>query len=242
MNILDGYCGEGLVYDGLVAAGARVVGVDLHRKRHYPGAFIQADYLSLDDRLMAFFDAHWASPPCLRDTDMRHAPRAKGLAHPELIRPTLRKLRAAGKPFVLENVESADLESLRVAGERVTVLCGSMFGLGVDWNGRRLHLERHRKFLTNWPLPAPTGCAHVKPVVTVLGGHARIRSKSAGGRGTADFVGFPGGHRAAMGEAMGIDPSRPITCAGISDGIPPAYARYVAEQLIAHVSGRRLAA
>lgn len=228
-TILDAFCGEGLVHDGLVAAGWTVIGCDLKPKRNYPGPFIQADFLSLDDRLLRYFDAIWASPPCLRDTAMRHAKGAKGSAHPELIIPTRKRLQALGIPYVIENVEGAQLVD-------PVILCGSMFGLGVDWNDQRYHLERHRKFETNWPLAAPGPCDHRKPVVSVFGGHARVRAKSAGGRGTADFVGFPGGHRQAMGLAMGVDPLRKFTCSGISDGIPAPYAEYVGRQLLSHMT------
>lgn len=231
VRVLDLFCGAGLVADGLLAAGFDVCGVDLYPKRNYPGPFIQHDALTLDMRFVRSFDAIWASPPCLRDTAMRHAKHAK--KHPDLISPTRALLEASGLPYVIENVETAPLI------DPVT-LCGSMFDLGAEVDGRTYHLKRHRKFETNWPLRAPRPCEHRKPVVTVLGGHARVRAASAGGRGTADFVGCS--HRDVMGWSMGVLASRKITCTEISDGIPPAYAAYVGLRLRAHLATQERAA
>lgn len=230
-RILDLFCGAGLVADGLVDAGFQVVGVDIHPQPRYPGPFIQADATRLDQRFLRSFHAIWASPPCLRDTAMRHAPGAKGEAHPELIPATRRLLQASGLPYVIENVEGAALVE-------PVVLCGSMFDLGVTDRGARYHLQRHRKFETNWPLKAPGPCAHTKPVVGVYGGHARRRAASAGGRGTRDE--WEGGHQRAMSEAMGL--SRRLTCNEISQGIPPAYANWVGRQLGLYIERRRYAA
>lgn len=242
MNWLELYCGEGCVADGLIEAGDTVIGIDINKRagKYYPGRFVHMDVADVELRrstlrpgVMGFevapgefvrIHAIWASPPCLRDTEMAHAPGAKGKAHPDLITPTRAFLQASGLPYVLENVPNAPLID-------PVCLCGTMFKLGVSWQDRWLELQRHRHFETNWPLKAPSACDHRGPAVTAIGAHARIRSKSAGGRGTADFVGFPGGHRAALGEAFDIEPDRNITCKGITDGIPPAYARYIAQEL-----------
>lgn len=222
--ILDGFCGAGLVYDGLYAAGWQPVGVDLHPQPSYPGPFIQADVLTLDPRFLAMFRALWFSPPCLRETVMAHAPNAKGDAHPELISPTRALAVATGLPYVIENVQNT-----KRLIDPVT-LCGSMFGLGAEDDGRRVYLERHRKFETNWGLKAPRKCAHLKPCVGVYGGHARLRSASAGGRGTKEPWTRPGVD--IMHEAMGLQ--RRMSCEAISQGIPPAYAEYVGFELLMH--------
>jgi DNA (cytosine-5)-methyltransferase 1 len=232
-RILDLCCGTGLVADGLRAAGWYTTGVDLEPQPRYPGPFIQADATRLDQRFLRSFDAIWASPPCLRDTAMRHAPGAKGESHPELI-PTIRKLLAAsGLPYVIENVEGAALLN-------PVILSGSMFALSIEVDGRRYYLNRRRKFETNWPLSAPHKPEVRRPVVGVYGGHARVRAASAGGRGTADFVGHK--HRQIMGRAMGVPDDRPVTCDELSQGIPPKYAEYVGGELQAHLQARRSAA
>lgn len=221
MRILELFCGAGLVHDGLVAAGFEVVGVDLHPMPRYPGPFIQMDALKIDARFARSFDAVWASPPCLGETIMKHAKGAKGDKHPELIEPTQRMLDSWGLPFVIENVENTD--RLRNPFR----LCGSMFGLGVDDHGRRYHLERHRKFETNWPVRTPS-CRHRKPVVGVYGAHARVRAASAGGRGTADK--WTLGHQPTMQAAMGVQ--RYLTCSELSQGIPPRYSEFIGKQLM----------
>lgn len=236
-RILDLYCGAGLVHDGLVAAGWDVTGVDLHPQRRYPGPFIQADATALDLRFVRSFDAVWASPPCLRDTSLNASARREErahsrpeTAHPDLIKPTRRLLKASGLPYVIENVATAPLID-------PVVLCGSMFGLGAGDGGRRYHLERHRKFETNWEL-CPPACAHQKPVVGIYGGHARVRAASAGGRGTKEPWTRSGAE--IMREAMGV--TRFLSVAEISQGIPPAYAEFVGRALLDHIDSLRLAA
>lgn len=224
LRILDLYCGAGLVADGLIRAGFEPTGVDNKRQRRYPGAFLLHDALTLDERFLDSFQAIWASPPCLRDTAMKVAPGAKGDAHPDLITPTRAMLQRwaarTGGLYVIENVERAKLLE-------PVILCGSMFGLGVTVDGRRFHLERHRKFETNWPLTQPA-CAHRSPVIGVYGGHPRCRAASAGGRGTVDFAGVEN-KTDLMRRAMGVN--RYLSGAEVSQGIPPAYAQFVGMQL-----------
>lgn len=228
MRILDLFCGAGLVHDGLAAAGFEVWGVDIEPQPRYPGPFLRHDALTLDERFYRGFDAIWASPPCLRETSLKHAPGAKGDAHPELIGPTQALLDRLSLPFVIENVEAT--QRLR----NPVVLCGSMFGLGVDDHGRRYHLQRHRKFEVNWPLSVPA-CRHRAPVVGVYGGHARVRAASAGGRSTADA--WTLGHQGTMQAAMGL--GRYLSCEEMSQGVPPAYAAFVGGELMAHLQHRR---
>lgn len=223
-RILDLYCGAGLVADGLIAAGFDVFGVDIVAQPRYPGPFLKHDALSLDERLMRSFDAIWASPPCLRDTEMKHAPGAKGDQHPELIIPTRTLLHRIGLPFVIENVRKAKLI-------KPVVLNGFMFGLGVDVDGVRYHLQRERKFETNWPLTAPA-FERKSPVIGVYGGHARCRSAKAGGRVSGDFPGVED-KTALMRAAMGV--SRLLTGNEVSQGVPPLYAEFVGKALLAHL-------
>lgn len=231
MRVLDLFCGAGLVAAGLIDAGCEVVGVDLHPQPDYPAPFLLHDATTLDPRFIAMFDWLWASPPCLRDTVMRHAPGAKGGQHPDLITPTRAMLQRSGKPYVLENVMGAPLLD-------PVVLNGFMFGLGATTSdGRRFHLERKRQFETNWPLTAPP-FQRQAPVIGVYGGHVRCRSASAGGRGTRDFVGED--KPALMRQAMGLD--RRLPMGAISQGIPPAYATHIAVQMRRYLTSLRLAA
>lgn len=221
MRVLDLYCGEGGAGMGYCAAGADVVGVDLKPQRRYPFAFLQADVLSLDVRFLRFFDLIHASPPCQFGTALRHAPNAKGAAgHANLIPATRALLKASGVPYVIENVEA-------VAPHLVNpiCLCGSHFGLGARTSDGIFHqLRRHRLFEASFDLKAPRACLHMEPVIGVYGGHVRNRSAGAGGRGTRDFVGEdkPALARAAMGMPW-------ATMKGISEAIPPAYARWIGD-------------
>lgn len=231
-RIIDLFCGSGMVHDGLAAAGFDVTGVDLHPQPRYPGPFIRHDALTLDDRLLDSFPFIWASPPCLNDTVLHQSARREQEAHgatltqhADLIAPTRAMLQRwaarTGGRWVIENVFNAPLIN-------PVVLNGFMFGLGVGVGGQRFHLERKRKFETNWPLTPPT-FQRQKPVIGVYGGHARCRAASAGGRVSGDFPGVED-KTALMRQAMGVD--RYMTGAEVSQGIPPAYAKYIAERLI----------
>ncbi|MDB5448079.1 MAG: cytosine methyltransferase [Phenylobacterium sp.] len=242
MRALDLYGGAGLVADGLKAAGFEPWGVDLTFQRSYPGPFIQHDALTLDERLLDAFPAIWASPPCKKDTPLhasaRREERAHGRAeklHPDLITPTrviLQRWAArTGGKYVIENVATAPLLN-------PVILCGSMFGLGVTDAGRRFHLERHRKFETNWPLTPPGPCRHQRPVVSIAGGHARNRSAADGGRQKRGSWERP--HPEIMRLAMGLE--RQLTGGEIDQGIPPAYAEWVGVQLAREVRNIRKAA
>jgi DNA (cytosine-5)-methyltransferase 1 len=210
---------------GYYQAGFDVVGVDINPQPRYPFAFIQHDALTLDMRFIRSFDVIHASPPCQGYSAMRHAPGTKGA--PRLIVATADMLDRSGVEWVIENVEAAKAEM-----PGAIRLCGTSFGLGA--HGCDLH--RHRLFKSSVSLRAP-GCQHgERPVVGIYGGHARIRSARHGGRGTRDA--WPAGHKPIAAEAMGMDWA---SLAEMSEAIPPAYTRFIGEQLIAHLSRRAAA-
>jgi len=214
---LDLCCCAGGASMGLYRAGFDVVGVDIEPQPRYPFMFIQAD--ALDVKFQGF-DFIWASPPCQAHTAMKHAPGAKGDANPKLIGPLRERLKASGKPWVMENVEGAPLIA-------PTTLCGTMFGLGAQG----CELRRHRLFESNFLIPYTIPCNHSGPVIGVYGGHARRRAASAGGRGTKDV--WEGGHKAAASEALGIDW---MTLAELSEAIPPAYSEYIGRAALASIA------
>jgi DNA (cytosine-5)-methyltransferase 1 len=197
--------------------------------------------LTLDDRFLDSFRAIWASPPCLKDTVLSRSARreqerhgATLTNHPDLIAPTRATLRRwaarTGGLYVIENVFNAPLIE-------PVVLNGFMFDLGVDVAGQRYHLERKRKFETNWPLTPPP-FQRRKPVIGVYGGHARCRAASAGGRISGDFPGVED-KTALMRDAMGV--TRYLTGSEVSQGIPPAYATWIGAHLRSLVEQRRSA-
>lgn len=225
-RILDLFCCAGGAAKGYHEAGFEVWGVDAKPQPRYPYAFIQHDALTLDPRFLSRFDAIHASPPCQFATELRRAPNTK--EHPNLIPTTRAVLQRSSLPYVIENVEGARGHLMDP-----TLLCGSMFGLGVAG----FQLQRHRWFETSFPLAAPRGCDHREPVIGVYGGHVRCRSAKHGGRRTRDFEGHD--KPALAREAMGMDWA---TMQQMSEAIPPAYTRWIGERLMAQLQQQRLAA
>jgi DNA (cytosine-5)-methyltransferase 1 len=124
---------------------------------------------------------------------------------------------------VIENVEGAPLIN-------PIMLCGSHFQLGTHPHPDGWRLERHRLFEANFALAAPGPCQHDgRLTIGIYGGHFRDRRRPNGknhqsGSNIPRELGF---------RAMGI-PFGSMTVAGISDAIPPAYARFVAEAWLRH--------
>jgi DNA (cytosine-5)-methyltransferase 1 len=221
VNALDLYCGAGGASRGLQRAGFHAVGVDLNPQPNYCGdVFIQADALAfLEHADLDRFDFIHASPPCQRFTSMRHAPGTK--AHQDLITPTRELLIRSGKPYCIENVVGAPLRN-------PFTLCGSMFGLRTPDGAE---LRRHRLFETSFPLLAPP-CQHGQgPVIGIYGAHLRDRRRPSGTN-----------HKSGSNRpwehgfiAMGV-PTGSMTLAELSEAIPPAYSRFIAEAFFERAS------
>jgi DNA (cytosine-5)-methyltransferase 1 len=213
--ILDLYCGAGGVARGLKQAGLHVTGVDLVPQPRYAGdRFIQADALEfLRTADLSQFNFIWASPPCQAYTVLRHAPGVH--RDDDLIAPTRELLSQSGKPWVIENVKGAPLVD-------PVMLCGTMFGCAAGG----FQLQRHRLFEASFPLKAPGPCKHNGPCVSVIGGHFRDRRRPTGTNHRPNSN-VP---RAIGHAAMGIDW---MTTAEISDAVPPAFSKFVAEQWLA---------
>jgi DNA (cytosine-5)-methyltransferase 1 len=141
-RLVDLFCGPGGAAMGYQRAGFDVVGVDIVPQPHYPFAFELADAMIYP---LEGFEAIHASPPCQRFARVTRCRPGAAEAHPDLLSPTLDRLRDQSTPWVVENLpEAIPLPDL--------ILCGSAFGLAV---------RRHRHFLTSWPafgLVAP--CRH----------------------------------------------------------------------------------
>lgn len=219
-RLLDLFCKAGGAAQGYADAGFEVVGVDIAPQPRYPFQFIQADAMKLDEGFLSGFHAIHASPPCQRYSDLA---RRNGNAddHPDLIEPVRMLLHFIGRPYVIENVEGAPLID-------PVKLCGTMFP--------DLRVLRHRLFETDWPLVAPPHGRH--PLVYTMdkrkGHFGRLDQETA-------FVQVTGGgncSKAAAADAMGIDW---MTKAELNEAIPPAYTRFIGEQLQAHLGLRRAA-
>ena len=147
-QLLDLFCGAGGAATGYHRAGFDVVGVDIEPQPRYPFTFVQADAMTYP---LDGFDAYHGSPPC-QDYSKNMKCFVKPGAYPRLIEPTRERLKATGKPWVIENVVGAPLPTQTdLFGAHGVELCGSMFGM---------RIFRHRLFETSFPIVAPRGCDH----------------------------------------------------------------------------------
>mgnify|MGYP001616194455 CR=1 FL=1 len=145
-----------------------------------------------------------ASPPCQHDSDCQ---RIQGLEHPDLIGPTREALESTGRPWVIENVGGAAAK-LRNPVE----LCGAMFGL---------HTYRHRYFETGggFTFTAPEHPQHTQLTVKM----GRPLKPGDWYHAVGNFSNVPYVREDLGGGWMTRD--------GIRECIPPAYTRYIGEQL-----------
>ncbi len=214
-RLLDLFCCAGGAGVGYSQVGFEVVGVDINPQPNYPFPFIRHDALALDPKFMALFDAIHASPPCQAYCDLAKR-NGNADAWPRLIEPVREMLARTGLPYVIENVEGAPLRD-------PVILCGTMFP--------ELRVIRHRLFEANFPIvPSPHG---KHPLV-----HTFDRRKNHYGKTDErkDFVQVTGGGNctlAAAREAMGISW---MSKKEINEAIPPAYTRFVGDQLLCHLS------
>lgn len=224
-RVLDLFCGAGGAAMGLHQAWpeAEIVGVDVKPQPRYPFRFVQADAMEYP---LEGFDFVWASPPCQKFTAMKTMWNAK--EHPDLLSPIRERLLATGKPFVVENVPNAPLHN-------PVTLCGTMFNLTT--RSGTAELRRHRLFEATFAVVTPSCSHNTECVIGVYGGHGRVR------RRTITVVSKQGGYKRKDGlstgnfsilerrEAMGIDWMKDYE---LSQAVPPAYSRYIAEQYLLH--------
>lgn len=230
MRLLDLCCGAGLASDGYAEAGWNVEGVDIAPQSDYPykrGLTDALEILQTPTWVGQAYNAVHASFPCQAHTRAKHLRNAQGgtSRFDDLLTPGLALLRELDTPWICENVPGAPMEPRE--GEWLTMLCGSMFGLEV---------QRHRLFLTNWPLTAPGKCNHASfPPDPVTGKprpwgvyHVPGDSIPKGGRTARDLD-----HGK---QVMGVPAERQITWHGLKEGLPPAYTRWIGAQLIQHLT------
>lgn len=148
------------------------------------------------------YDLIWASPPCQAYTPLRAL--QKGKEYPDLIAPVRERLIATGTPWIMENVPGAPMRYY-------ITLCGGMFGL---------RTYRHRRFETSMLLFQPPHPKH-----TVKTSTKKRRACWDAGLNIS-VTGDVGTYVGSL--AMGIDW---MTGEELSQAIPPAYSRYLAEQI-----------
>lgn len=212
---LDLFCKAGGVSVGLQRAGFEVTGVDINPQPHYRGGtFVQADALTFD---LSGYHLVWASPPCQKFSALaRLHPDA---VHPDLIAPVRTRLQASGAgAWVIENVPGAPLLT-------PFLLCGSMFGLGV---------QRHRLFEASFPTLTPC-CNHGvwswgRPTSQSNKRRGRVRSRVVAVYGGG--IGKEEDKRAAMG----IDW---MTRQELNQAIPPAFSEWIGTQAIRFLDSQK---
>lgn len=216
MKLLDLFCGAGGAAEGYRRAGFdSITGIDVKPQPRYPFTFLQGDALAFVAQHGAEFDAIHASPPCQHFSTM--TPKRSRGAHVDLVEPVRDALRAAARPFAIENVVGAPLRW-------PVLLCGTMFGLRV---------RRHRLFeMSPRPLIGAV-CRHQAPYLEERSyAVAATARRQAGER--SRFAHVYGSTRekseaAAWREAMGIDW---MTAAELCQAIPPAYTEWVGRHLL----------
>jgi DNA (cytosine-5)-methyltransferase 1 len=211
-RLLDAFCCAGGAAEGYARSGFEVVGIDKNPQPNYPFEFIQGDALEhlRNHDFTDTFDAIHASPPCQTFCAYRRKGHGVGGGYEDLIEWTRRALIATGRPWIMENVPGAPLES-------PVRLCGSSFGLDV---------RRHRLFETNWPLMVPP-CDH---------SWQTPRFKPATNRTNLRSTVEVGVWRIPLDvqkAAMGID--REITLRELSEALPPAYTEHIGRELHAYL-------
>jgi DNA (cytosine-5)-methyltransferase 1 len=216
-RLLDLFCGAGGAAMGYHRAGFDVTGVDINPQPNYPFEFVQADAMTYP---LDGFDAIHASPPC---QDYSKAMRHLSGDYPRLIEPVRDRLRAAGVPWVIENVPGSPLPvQTDLFGAYGTELCGSMFGLQMAG----LQIRRHRLFEASFPIAAPRGCDHSLPT---------FNPHNSGPRG-----------RQRIYDAIGrCDPEKPwLDTMGVGwmgryegrEAIPPVYTEHIGRPMLAVVA------
>ncbi|MEU4154805.1 SAM-dependent methyltransferase [Streptomyces antimycoticus] len=217
-TLLDVCCKQGMASYGYYLAGFDVIGVDREPQSRYPFPFIQADLRDLDPAwIRENFDASAWSPPCWAHSDLAHR---TGLEYEDFIPEARAIAEATGLPFVIENVEGAPLKN-------PITLCGTMFD--------GLRVSRHRIFESNLALYAPRPCPKRHPLH-----YTRDKRKAHYGQldQWTSFVQVTGGgncSKAAAEDAMGV-PSGWMTKDGLNQGVPPAYTRWIGQQLADHLA------
>lgn len=204
-RLLDLFAGAGGAAVGYARAGFEVVGIDIRPQPRYPFEFHQADAMTFP---LDGFDAIHASPPCQAFTAYRRRGAGVGAAYPDLIATVRQRLQATGLPYVIENVPGSPVRP-------DAQMCGSAFGLDV---------RRHRLFESNIPIVSPP-CQHRHdPRFAPATNRTNRRSTVEVGVWRIPLD--------VQRRAMGIDW---MTLGELSEAVPPAFASFVGEHLLAAV-------
>lgn len=222
MKLLDLFCCAGGASMGYSYAGFEVTGVDIKDQPNYPFSFIKNDVLEVlkDKNFLNQFDVIHASPPCqgyskATKPDSIYVHYSQGKDTPKLIQPVREALVDTGKYYIIENVVGAKTDLINPIK-----LTGYMFDMPI---------QRARLFECNFPvrpLPNITQRGYAKKYAQMHNIDYRDMSVTGKSRrkGSIDV----------WRRIMGMDwPGRGWE---LTEAIPPAYTRYIGEQLLIYHS------
>jgi DNA (cytosine-5)-methyltransferase 1 len=201
--LLDLFCGAGGAGMGYYQAGFDVVGIDIELQLNYPFIFYQREAIKYLLKNGKQFDIIHASPPCQAYSRCARLNKTK---HPDMIAQVRNALQdtVPNKPWIIENVEGSPLIN-------PILLCGNSFELGT---------YRHRLFESSVKLIEPAHKFHDKPI-TKMG---RLPKLGEMMHIVGNFSGILDANK-----AMGIGW---MSQQEIREAIPPAYTKYIGEQLL----------
>ena len=226
MKLLDLFCCAGGASMGYHQAGFEVTGVDIKDQPSYPFKFIKGDVMEIikDKDFLNSFDVIHASPPCqgysnATKPDSIYVHYSQGKDTPKLIQPVRDALINTGKYYIIENVAGAKeylIEPFR--------LTGYMFNMPI---------ERARYFECNFSV------AELKNI-----------TKRGYSKKYAEDNGIDYRDMSVTGKSRrkgSIDVWRKVMdmpWAGrgweLTEAIPPAYTKYIGEQLLKYESNLRI--
>ena len=227
-TLIDLFCGVGGASTGYRQAGFdEVVGVDIEHQSRYPYRFVQGDALRFLDKLIADEDGDWiepdsltvfhASPPCQAHSGLnRHNQNTMSPMLIDKVRDRFTTLAERWQiAWVIENVVGA-----RRFLRSPIKLHGGMFGLRV---------YRPRFFECNLPLDQPPKARRPTDVVAVYGRYADQRRIKTRVDGSILYA-------ASLADAQTAMEMPWADWDGIREAIPPAYTRWVGEQVLSRLS------
>jgi len=224
-RLLDTFCKAGGAGMGYHQAGFEVVGVDIELQPRYPFEFHQADAIEYIARHGHEFDVIHASPPCQVHSALKSMANKK---HKDWIPQTRKVLKECERTYIIENVPGAPLENY-------IKLCGTSFGLKTP--DGQYSIRRHRLFETNIRIFFTPQCIHIGKTVGIYGGKFRDsaiehehykKEKATRGKPPSNLI----ISRDNAGFAMGINW---MTAKELSQAIPPAYTKWIGEQIISMI-------
>jgi DNA (cytosine-5)-methyltransferase 1 len=217
--VLDLFCGEGGASKGYADAGFNVIGVDASAKalKRHPYEHDCLDWREGLERYAGSVDLIHASPPCQHYSVA--VPNSHKDSYPDLVGPVRDALIATGIPYVIENVPGAPLCE-------PAELCGCMFGLGIEYEGKRFAIYRRRLFEASFPIGQWEHRPHDYPVMPVIGSSMPSWFRAKHGFNVPSHV-----RSLAMRTEW-------MTGTGTAESIPPVFTECIGTLAIGHIRAR----